>query len=146
MIASLSKPDTRRLSEIVFQECVLHNDSTTDGIRVEVKVTNVNVTLNGQYRRMDGTEWEDALQNYATTMKEFLTEDRLTEQELGNGIVLQIHFNLHRRDDCVIATGTGTITSKASSDQSPVLFQADLTIHATADAAQQALLAATAEP
>ncbi len=145
VIASLSEPDSRRLREIVFHECVLQNDSTMDVIPMEVEVTNVNVTLNGQYLRMDWAEWEDALQNYANTMTEFLAADRLVEHDLGNGVMLQIHFNLNRRDDRVIATGTGTIASKASGDQSHVLFQADLTIHATADAAQQGLLAATAE-
>ena len=143
VIASLSEPDGRRLREVVFYECILQNDSAMDKIPLDIKVTNVNVTLNDQYLRMDRAEWEDALRNHASTMSELIDEARLVEHDLGNQIVLQIYFNLNQEENRVIATGTGTIASKTSGDQSHMLFQADLTIQANSDAAQQVLLATT---
>lgn len=145
VIAGLSEPDDRRLREVVFCECVLQNDSAMDKIPLDIKITNVNITLNEQYLHMDRAEWEDALRNYASTMSELIDKDRLIKHDLGNQIVLQIHFNLNRKDDRVIATGTGTIASKTSGYSSHMLFQADLTIQANSDASQQVLLATTAD-
>ena len=145
VIAGLSEPDGRRLREIVFYQCVLQNDPQMDKIPLDIKVKHVNVTLNQQYLHMDQAEWKNALRNYASTMSELIDNDRVVKHDLGKQIVLQIHFDLIRKANRVIATGTGTIVSKNSGDKNYMLFQAHLTIQANSDAAQQVLLATTAD-
>ena len=145
VVAGLSEANGRRLRDVVFYECVLQNDSVMDNIPLDIKVTNVNVTINDKYIRMDQAGWKDALRNYASTMSELIDKDRFIKHDLGNQIALQIYFDLHRKANRIIATGTGKIESKTSGHHSQTLFQANLTIQANSDAAQQVLLATTAD-